>query len=108
MGCTLIKGPTRSEAKGEFLGLDLCDILWSEFLCSLVAVGHSLVLQDPLAASGVLYLGAAATSLPQGFQLVTAGRRGLTLLKKLLGEREEVNQYHDKLHYALRGNPPKM
>lgn len=80
---------TRSEVQVEFLGLDLCDVLGSEFFCSFLAIGHWLVFEGPLTPTGVLDFGDSTASLQERVQLITAGRCGFSLFQKVLLKTEE-------------------
>lgn len=64
---------TRSECQGEFLGLDLGDLLRLQFLSHVFfAVGNWLVLVDVDASTWVLDAAWRASSFLQGLQIITA------------------------------------
>lgn len=45
---------TGSEGEAEFLGLDLSDVFWLQFLWSLTAICHSFILEGLLLPTRVL------------------------------------------------------
>lgn len=86
-------GPlTRSEREGEFLGLDLGDLLRLQFSGLVLAVGDRLVLVDNDASTWVLYACRLAIPVLQGLQIIAASRLGLTLTEEGLKRRNFSSQ----------------
>lgn len=76
---------TGSECQGEFLRLDLCDLLRLQLLRHvLLAVGDRLVQVNTDSAAGVLDFGHGALSGLQRLKIIAAGRLGLTHCEEVL------------------------
>lgn len=76
---------TRSECQGEFLRLDLGDLLRFQLLSHVfLAVGDILVLINSDASTWVLNTVHRTISPNQGLQIITANRLGLAYIKEFL------------------------
>lgn len=84
---------TRTEGEGEFLGLDLSDVYWILFLCSLSTICHHFVLEDFLFPMGAFDHCLITAPFYQRLQLVTTSRHSLTLLQEGLWAAAQGNMF---------------